>query len=88
MPVTTEQTPFTFPCIDHGFDETLYLRAQELILLSAQLVGDGAGGELGENEEYERGQAELICDACGIPQDLKEQVLEQIHDTAKSFASA
>lgn len=83
-----EETPFTFPLIDHGFDEVRYLRAQELIRQSAQLLGDGAGLELGLNGEYERGQAELICEACGIPGELKEQVIEQIHDTAQAYVPA
>lgn len=88
MPNMQEETPFTFPLIDHGFDEVHYLRAQEMICQSAQLVGDGAGGDLGLNEEYERGHAELICAVCDIPSEFKEQVIEQIHDTARTFAPA
>jgi hypothetical protein len=76
--------PFSFPSIDHFFDEATYLRAQHLIQCAAGLFGDGGGGDLGENEEYERGQAELICDACCIPQDLVDQVIAEIHEVARA----
>ncbi len=78
----TPETPFTFPLIDHALDEARYLRAQDLMSHAARLVGNGEGGDLGENPEYERGQAELICDVCSIPIEFKGQVIEQIHDIA------
>lgn len=83
MSTITEEAPFTFPCIDYGFDERQYLRAVDMIRDAATLFGDGSGGELGNNKEYERGQAELICMYCNIPLDLKDQVINEIHDVAR-----
>lgn len=78
---------FSIPEVDHWMDEATYLRAQNMIQIAAGLFGDGGGGDLGENEEYERGQAELICDVCDIPMYLKEQVIEAVHATAKGATS-
>lgn len=88
VPEGNNDKPFSFENINYWLDEARYLRVSEMILAAAQLVGDGAGGELGENVEYERGMAELICDTGGIPMDLKEQVLEEIHATARASAQA
>jgi len=81
-----ENKPFTFQNIDFLFGEATYLRAQGMIHTAAGLFGDGAGVDLGENPEYERGMAELICDGCGIPMYLKEEVIAEIHATARAAA--
>lgn len=78
------QGEYSIPEIDAWFDEAEYLRLSNLIRIAAGQAGDGAGGELGENSEYERGMAELIIRTSHVlgMQHL-DQVIQAIHNTAK-----
>lgn len=73
---------FHFERIDWRFDESGYLKAQDMIINAGGLFGDGQGGDLGTNPEYERGIAEMVCTACRIPLELKDQVVDEIHSYA------
>lgn len=76
--------PFSIPELDVWFDEAEYLRVSELIGIAASLAGDGAGGELGDNSEYERGMAELIMRSSHcLGVDYLDQIIQAIHNTAK-----
>lgn len=75
---------FRFENINTNFNETDYMEAKRLIVIAAQLFGDGQGDELGNNSEYERGVAELICDRIGLSMDQKVEVIAEIHAVAKA----
>lgn len=75
-----------FEHIDLDFSKEGYAKATEMLRVAATLIGDGEGGEYGTNPEYERGIVELICDCCGIPMDLKDQVLAEIESIANAYA--
>lgn len=83
MPKHPDHDVFSIPEITRWLDESQYIRAMDLIGEAASLAGDGQGGELGLNPEYERGMAELIVrymnwDSFNIP-----EVIEAIHNTAR-----
>lgn len=67
-------------------DESEYIKASDLISTAATLAGDGAGGELGDNAEYERGMAELIMRLMGWDSDLLDGIVSAIHGYAKDNA--
>ena len=75
--------PFAVAEIDAWMDEATYLRVSGLIADAARLFGDGEGRELGENTEYERAQAELICASAGLSSDHLDAVVNAIHATAR-----
>lgn len=63
-------------------DAGLEISVQDLIVVAASLVGDGAGNDLGDNSEYERGIAELIARSAGLePAD----VLARVHEAARAL---
>jgi hypothetical protein len=72
-------------------EEIYWLEARPSDLVSrlmdyaAGLFGDGMGGELGENTEYERGIAELICEVGGYPIEDKPMVIKAIHNRARKI---
>lgn len=66
----------------HGIDDTTYSLALRMIESASYLFGDGDGGDLGENVEYERGMAELICDTCPIPMEHCDDIIQEIHHQA------
>jgi hypothetical protein len=79
-----ETLPFSVPELHIWMDEKHYLCATDLLNCAAQLFGDGAGGDLGENTEYERGQAELIRAFMGWSGYVEvEDVIEAVHGIAK-----
>lgn len=73
---------FSIPEIGVWMDEREYIIASDLIGEAAGLAGDGAGGELGLNSEYERGMAELILRFMGWPVEEIGGVISAIHKTA------
>lgn len=77
------ETPFTIPEISIGMDESEYIKASDLIGTAAALAGDGEGGELGRNAEYERGMAELIARFMNWSADRVPEVIDAIHGTAR-----
>lgn len=81
-----ESAVFSFPEISVYLDESQYMRASDLIETAATLFGDGAGGELGENPEYERGIAEIIMRYMGWPSETVPEIIEAIHGTARDNA--
>jgi len=64
-------------------DEVTAMR-MELIRVASTLFGDGAGGELGMNAEYERGMCELIAYATDGNGDTVETIRDTIYDMARS----
>lgn len=82
----SDEKPFSFPEISIWMDEREYLLASDLIGEAAGLAGDGAGGDLGENAEYERGMAELIMRFMGWPCDHVGEIIACIHATAQDNA--
>lgn len=64
-------------------DEARYAHAKELLRIAAQLFGDGVGGELSENEEYERGIIEVFCAFFGTAVEDREQIRKLIYDLAR-----
>ncbi len=78
--------PFSVPEIGVWMDESEYLRAVDLIDTAASLAGDGAGGELGLNPEYERGMAELIMRFMCWPCETVPEIIRAIHGTARDNA--
>lgn len=81
-----DERPFTIPEISVGMDESEYIKAVDLIGTAATLAGDGTGGDLGRNAEYERGMAELIARFMNWSADRVPEVLDAIHGTAKDAA--
>ncbi|AWY09441.1 hypothetical protein vB_RpoS-V16_05 [Ruegeria phage vB_RpoS-V16] len=79
--------PFSIPEISVWMDESEYIRAADLIGTAADLFGDGGGGDLGLNPEYERGQAELICYFLGWPSDHVPEIVAAIYATARDNAA-
>lgn len=78
-----DEKPFTIPEIGIGMDDSEYIKAVDLIGTAATLAGDGEGGELGRNAEYERGMAELIARFMNWSGDRVPEVIAAIHGTAK-----
>lgn len=77
---------FTIPEIDIGLDEAQYIHLSDMIGAASKLVGDGVGGELSVNCEYERGMVELICDLAGLSVEYRDQVRDAIHASARAQA--
>lgn len=75
------------PEIGIMLDKDDHMRASDLISTAAGLFGDGAGGELGENAEYERGISELILRYMGWPVEHIEEVTACIHAHARDLNS-
>ncbi len=83
-----DSKPFSLPEIPMFFDEKEYQQIKELVTQAAQLAGDGGGGDLGINAEYERGMAELIMRTCGLSADLVDDLVRAIHAVAKELNEA
>ncbi|MCA1776067.1 MAG: hypothetical protein LC676_10790 [Loktanella sp.] len=65
----TDDKCFSVPEINAWMDEHEYIMASDLISTAAGLFGDGDGGEIGTNPEYERGQIELVLNFMGWSSD-------------------
>lgn len=74
---------FSIPEIPLWLDEIAYIKASDLISEAGSLAGDGVGGDLGINAEYERGMAELILRYMGWSGDLTQNVISAIHGYAR-----
>ena len=77
----TDHKEFSFENISTFFDEAEYLTARELILIAAGLI------EVTErNHEYERGMAEVITEAIGLPlTEFSAEVQAEIIATARDY---
>lgn len=59
-----------------------YDLALTMIEAATCLLGDGEGADIGSNPEYERGVAEMICEAAAIPMDYKDDIILEIQHQA------
>lgn len=81
MPTITGSRIITeIPEIQHNQDT--YALAMRMIDAASDIVGDGEGFEIGENPEYERGVAELICETLVISLSHKDSILLEIQHQA------
>lgn len=82
----SDTRPFSIPEVSIWMDEREYILASDLVGTAASLAGDGQGGDLGLNPEYERGMAELIVRTMGWPAGTTPEVIRAIHATARDNA--
>ena len=82
----SNEASFSIPEIPLWLDESAYIKARDLISEAGSLAGDGAGGDLGINAEYERGMAELILRCMGWSGDLTQNVISAIHGYAREVS--
>lgn len=79
-----KDTGFSLREVEALLDAEEYLQLITLINVAAGLMGDGGGGDLGDNEEYERGQIELICESVGVPPEYRDDVRNVIYHVARA----
>lgn len=79
----SKEKQFSITEISLWMDEAEYIKANDLISTASTLAGDGLGGELGDNSEYERGMAELIIRTMDWPADIVPEVIAAIHGYAR-----
>lgn len=74
--------PFSIPEIPVWMDERDYIRAIDMIVEAAGLIGDGTPSGIDENPEYTRGMAELIARTMGWDTGMVPHVTAAIKATA------
>jgi len=71
------------PPVEKYFRDDRREQAERLLGIASRLVGDGMGGELGDNNEYERGIAEVLCEFVGLPMQDVPRIIKSIHQRAQ-----